>query len=133
MKNFNQSKVVRGCLVCSILLLSNAAQAESVKSILVAALSAPDGKASGIVEGKEVDYIHAQTGATDPVRAEVMTVHRFENEPNCGRLDLKLIQPNMPTNEGKRVEYFLRYELNICKDGTPPSEGVNIGPTSLRN
>ena len=81
-----------------------------VRSLLISALTAPDGTASGTVEGREADYIHAKTGATDPVKAEVSTVKRFANEPGCGRLALKLAQPNMPT-----------------KDGTPPAEGVDIG------
>jgi hypothetical protein len=116
-------------LLCSLILAANAANAaESVKSLLISALNAPDGKASGVVEGKEVDYIHAQTGATDPVQAEVSTVKIFANEPGCGRLALKLVQPNMPTKDGKREDFFMKYELNICKDGTSPTEGTDIGP-----
>ena len=121
-----------GCAVCSVLLPASAAHAaESVKSLLLSALNAPDGKARGTLEGQEVDYIHTKTGATDPVLGEVITVKRFEHEPGCARLNLKLIQPNMPTKSGQRAEYFLRYELNLCKDGTPPSEGVNMGPNTV--
>jgi len=119
-------------LLCSIVLVSNAAHAaESVKSLLISALNAPDGKASGVVEGKEVDYIHTKTGATDPVQGEVSTVKRFDNEPGCGRLALRLLQPNMPTKDGKREDFFMKYELNLCTDGTPPVEGVDIGAPKI--
>ena len=116
----------------SLFLASNASNAaESVKALLVSALNSPDGTASGTVEGREVDYIHEKTGATDPVQAEVSTVKLFVNEPGCGRLALKLTQPNMPTKDGKTENFFMKYELNICKDGTQPTEGVDIGSPQM--
>lgn len=115
--------------ICSLILAANAANAaESVTTLLISALNAPDGKASGEVEGKEVDYIHDKTGATDPVQGDVSTIKRFDNEPGCARLALRLVQPNMPTKDGKRENFFMKYELNICKDGTSPTEGTDIGP-----
>ena len=99
--------------------IANAAESYSVKSLLMEALSAVDGKASGIVQGKESDAIHAATGATDPVRAEVSTLKRFKQE-GCSRLAVKLIQPNTPTKQGGKVDFALNYELNVCRDGRPP-------------
>ncbi|PIX04273.1 MAG: hypothetical protein COZ77_07375, partial [Gallionellales bacterium CG_4_8_14_3_um_filter_54_18] len=78
---------------------ASAAESYSVKALLMQALSAPDGKARGIVEGKEADAIHAATGASDPLRAEVSTLKRFKQE-GCSRLAVKLIQPNTPTKSG---------------------------------
>jgi len=105
---------------------ANAAEGISVKALLMQALNAPDGKAKGIVEGKEANAIHAATGASDPVRAEVSTIKKFKQE-GCGRLAVRLIQPNTPTKDGGKTDFALNYELNLCRNGAPPSEGMDLG------
>lgn len=109
--------------------VASAAEYPSVKSLLMEALSAVDGKASGIVQGKEADAIHAATGANDPVRAEASTLKRFKQE-GCSRLSVKLIQPNTPTRQGGKVDFVVNYELNVCRDGRPPTEGMDLGEVS---
>jgi len=108
---------------------AGAAESYSVKALLMQALSAVDGKASSIVQGKEADAIHTATGSTDPIRAEVSTLKRFKQE-GCSRLAVKLIQPNTPTKQGGKVDFALNYELNICRDGKPPTEGMDLGEVS---
>lgn len=110
------------------LLASTASVAESfsVKTLLMQALNAPDGAAKGIVECKEADAIHAATGASDPVRAEVSTIKKF-NQEGCSRLAVRLVQPNTPTKEGGKTDFALNYELNLCRNGMPPSEGMDLG------
>lgn len=122
-------KPITTCMVCVLILMTTTAHAaESVKDLLVSALKSPDGKASGSdVVGREVDSIHSIAGATDPVKGEVSVIKRLDNEPGCARLSLKLIQPNTPTKDGKKGDFFMRYELNFCKNGTPPSIGVDVG------
>ncbi len=105
---------------------ANAAESFSVKTLLMQALNAPDGSAKGIVEGKEADAIHAATGASDPTRAEVSTIKKF-NQEGCSRLAVRLIQPNTPTKEGSKTDFALNYELNLCWNGMPPSEGMDLG------
>ena len=105
---------------------ASAAESFSVKTLLMQALNAPDGAAKGIVEGKEADAIHAATGASDPVRAEVSTIKKF-NQEGCSRLAVRLVQPNTPTKEGGRTDFALNYELNLCRNGMPPSEGIDLG------
>ena len=106
--------------------MASAAEGVSAKALLMQALNAPDGKAKGVIEGQEADKIHAVTGASYPVKAEVSTIRKFKQE-GCSRLKLRLIQPNAPTKDGKRVDFALDYELNICRDGSPPSEGIDLG------
>lgn len=106
--------------------MASAAEGVSAKALLMQALNAPDGKAKGVIEGQEADKIHAVTGASDPVKAEVSTIIKFKQE-GCSRLKLRLIQPNAPTKDGKRVDFALDYELNLCRDGSPPSEGIDLG------
>ncbi len=105
---------------------ASASESFSVKALLMQALNAPDGAAKGIVEGKEADAIHAATGASDPVRAEVSTIKKF-NQEGCSRLAVRLVQPNTPTKEGGRTDFALNYELNLCRNGMPPSEGMDLG------
>ena len=106
--------------------MASAAEGVSAKALLMQALNAPDGKAKGVIEGQEADKIHAVTGASDPVKAEVSTIRKFKQE-GCSRLKLRLIQPNTPTKDGNRVDFALDYELNLCRDGSPPSEGIDLG------
>lgn len=106
--------------------MASAAEGVSAKALLMQALNASDGKAKGVIEGQEADKIHAVTGASDPVKAEVSTIRKFKQE-GCSRLKLRLIQPNAPTKDGKRVDFALDYELNLCRDGSPPSEGIDLG------
>jgi hypothetical protein len=105
---------------------ANAAESVSVKALLMQALNAPNGGAKGIKEGKEADAIHAATGASKPVRAEVSTIKKF-NQEGCSRLAVKLIQPNTPTKEVGKTDFALNYELNLCRNGMPPSEGMDLG------
>jgi len=105
---------------------ASAAENVSVKTLLMQALNAPDGKAKGIVEGKEADAIHAATGVSDPVRAEVSTIKKF-NQEGCSRLAVRLVQPNAPTKDGGKADFALNYELNLCRNGMPPSEGMDLG------
>jgi len=105
---------------------ASAAEGFSVKALLMQALDAPDGKAKGIVAGKEADAIHAATGASDPVRAEVSTIKKF-NQEGCNRLAVKLVQPNAPAKAGGKADLVLNYELNLCRNGMPPSEGMDLG------
>jgi len=105
---------------------ASAAEGFSVKALLMQALDAPDGEAKGIVTGKEADAIHAATGASDPVRAEVSTIKKF-NQDGCSRLAVRLVQPNTPTKEGGKTDFALNYELNLCRNGLPPSEGMDLG------
>ena len=106
--------------------MASAAEGVSAKALLMQALNAPDGKAKGVIEGQEADKIHAVTGASDPVKAEVSTITKFKQE-GCSRLKWRLIQPNTPTKDGNRVDFALDYELNLCRDGSPPSEGIDLG------
>ena len=105
---------------------ASAAESFSVKTLLMQALNAPDGAAKGIVVGKEADAIHTATGAPDPVRAEVSTIKKY-NQEGCSRLAVKLVQPNTPTKEGGKADLVLNYELNLCRNGMPPSEGMDLG------
>lgn len=109
-------------LACLLMLTSaaHASESSTLKSLMLIALNSPDGTANGIVEGAVADKIHVTTGAYDPIRGEVTTIKRYKEE-GCSRLAVKLIQPNTPTKEGTKTDFALNYELDLCKNGQPPS------------
>ena len=41
------------------------------------------------------------------------------------------VQSNGDTERVFFGNFFMKYELNICKDGTQPTEGVDIGPPKM--
>jgi len=120
------NKNIQATTSLTITATASADESFSVKALLMQALNAPDGKAKGVVEGKEASAIHAATGASDPVRAEVSTIKKF-NQEGCSRLAVRLVQPNTPTREGGKTDFALNYELNLCRNGMPPSEGMDLG------
>jgi hypothetical protein len=41
-----------------------------------------------------------------------------------------LLQESVPTSDGGRIPFAVRYELNLCRDGRPPSEGMDLDAAS---
>lgn len=120
---------VKRCLfAATILLAAGSAQASesyTVKALMMKALNSPAGVAGGIVEGKEADKIHETTGSYDPLRGEVTTIKRYK-EKGCGRLAVKLTQPNTPTKQGTKTDFVMIFELNLCQNGMPPRDAVQF-------
>jgi len=120
---------VKRCLfAATILLAAGSAQASesyTVKALMMKALNSPAGVAGGIVEGKEADKIHEATGSYDPLRGEVTTIKRYK-EKGCGRLAVKLTQPNTPTKQGTKTDFVMIFELNLCQNGMPPRDAVQF-------
>ncbi|MGZ8256612.1 MAG: hypothetical protein ACXWTX_02455 [Gallionella sp.] len=98
---------------------ANAKDGNSMRGLMYEALSSQSGSARGIIEGKEADKIHQTTGSNDPTQCVVTTIKHFK-EAGCSRLSIKLIQPNVPTQQGTKTEFAFNYELNLCMSGRPP-------------
>ncbi|MFN3958237.1 MAG: hypothetical protein ACK4Q6_12110, partial [Tepidimonas ignava] len=69
------------------------------------------------------------TGSSAPVLAEVSTIKSFQQE-GCKRLQLRLRQGDVTDKEGRRGEIAFTYDFNLCRDGTPPTEGMDLGRVS---
>ncbi|MEO1767663.1 hypothetical protein [Thiobacter aerophilum] len=106
---------------------AHAAEYTSAKPLLLQAIDAPDGRAQGEIVGPIADKFRETTKSSAPVMAEVTTIKSFKQE-GCKRLNVRLTQANVPTKDGKLVEFAVNYELNLCRDGSPPTEGVNHSP-----
>jgi hypothetical protein len=101
----------------------------SVKQLMVRAIDAADGKASGFVLGQIADKFQRTTGSSAPVRAEVTTIKSFQQE-GCKRLNVRITQSGVPTSDGKSVDFGIDYGLNMCRDGSPPTEGMDLEQAS---
>lgn len=103
--------------------------AADLKAHLIAAIDAPAGRSDGDLTGPMADFFSAQTRSSAPVRVQVRTLSRFA-EAGCARLEATLIQDEVPTREGERIPFAVRYEINLCRDGQPPSEGIDLDTAS---
>ena len=103
--------------------------AADLKHHLIAAIDAPDGRSDGELSGRMAEFFKGQTRSPAPVRVQVTTLRKFA-EAGCARLEATLIQDDVPTKDGKRIPLAVRYELNLCRDGQPPSEGIDLDAAS---
>jgi hypothetical protein len=109
------------CLVGTV----HAAEYTSAKPLLMQAIDAPDGRVEGELVGPIADKFRETTKSTAPLMAEVTTIKSFKQE-GCKRLNLRLKQANVMTKEGKPVEFAVDYGINLCRDGSPPTEGMDL-------
>jgi hypothetical protein len=96
---------------------------------MVRAIDAPDGKARGFILGSIADKFKKTTGSSGRVSAEVSTIKSF-NRDDCKRLNVRLTQSDVPTSEGRTADFVVDYGLNMCRDGSPPTEGMDLEQTS---
>lgn len=104
---------------------ASAAEYDNVKSLMLGAIDAADGSARGVIVGPIARKFVATTGSGAPVLAEVTTLKNFRQE-GCKRLNVQLKQANVPAQDGKLAEFGIDYRLNLCRDGSPPTEGMDI-------
>ena len=97
----------------------------SVKQLMVRAIDAADGKASGFVLGQIAEKFQRTTGSSARVKAEVTTIKSFQQD-GCKRLNVRLTLSDVPTSDGKRAEFGIDYGLNMGRDGSPPTEGMDL-------
>ena len=112
-------------LGCAVLLGSGDMAAADLKAHLLAALDSPGGRSEGDLSGRMADLVRAQTRSSAPVRVQVRRLTTFA-QAGCARLQATLVQEDVPTSEGKQFPFAVRYELNLCRDGQPPSEGIDL-------
>ena len=116
-------KPARLLVTILILAMSPMAGAESsvtVKQLLLMAIDAPDGKASGVLTDAIADRFRQASGSSLPVLVEVSTLKQFRQE-GCRRLNLRIRQ------EGAgKGQFGIDYGINLCRDGSPPTEGIDL-------
>ena len=113
-------------MVSSISLAANLDEYTSVKPLMMQALDNPNEKVQGEVIGKIADKFSEATKSTSPVIATVTTIKQFKQE-GCSRLNLSFQQANVKDANGKLVDFRVDYGINLCKNGDPPVEGMDLG------
>lgn len=106
--------------------LSNGAGAQQrvsvvdAKSLLIAAIDAPDGQAHGQLTGDLADAITKRFNGTTPIFIDVSTERRYA-QAGCSRLKVRFWQdgvqlPGVPAPRRQTIDFGINY----CRDGLPP-------------
>ena len=85
--------------------------------------AAAEGSAEGVVTGKLAAFWQSGTKSDSPLYTKIATIKTF-SQPDCRRLNISLVQENVPTKTGDKVVYRQDYQMNVCSDGTPPKESI---------
>lgn len=113
-------------MVSSISLASGLDEYTSAKPLLLQALDDPNATIHGEMTGPIADKFKATTKSDSPVTATVTTIKQFK-QAGCSRLNLKLQQSNVLDTSGKPRDIALNLGINYCKNGSPPTEGMDLG------
>jgi hypothetical protein len=104
---------------------ATAAEYSNLKLAMMEAIGAPGGMITGTVVGPVADKFASTTGSRSPVMVDVTTLKSFRQE-GCKRLNVRLKQSNVQAKDGKSVEFGIDYGVNLCRDGNPPTEGMDL-------
>lgn len=113
----------RTVLVLSLLTLMGAAPAYAEELTYLIRSAAAEGSNEGEVTGKMAVFWKKTTGSNSPLYTKITTIKTF-SQPDCRRLNISLVQENVPTKSGDKVVYRQDYQMNVCSDGTPPKESI---------
>ena len=118
------AKILITFLFSALSALVSAEPSATVKQLLLMAIDAPDGKASGVLTDAIADRFRQTTGSPLPILVEVSTLKHFRQE-GCRRLNLRIRQ------EGAgKGQFGIDYGINLCRDGSPPTEGMDLEQAS---
>lgn len=84
-----------------------------------------NGQAKGEITGPMAANTQRITRSTKPVNAQVEVVKRF-NQEGCARLQFVLTQDDVPTQDGKTIQFKSAFQMNLCRDGRAPLEAVDM-------
>lgn len=95
--------------------------AQAIRSLMVAAIDAPDGRARGILAGPLADAIRARFNASGPIYVEVSTLQRYA-QAGCSRLNVRFRQDGvrLPASNEPRTQ-TVDFGINYCRDGSAPA------------
>ncbi len=121
-------RISRAPIFLMVMVLSvsaSAAEYSGIKQLLLAAIDASDGRTSGFILGHIAEKFKRTTGSSAPILAEVSTIKSFKQD-GCKRLNVRLTQGGVATSEGRTADVGMDYGLNLCRNGSPPTEGIDL-------
>lgn len=101
-------------------MLAGAVHADTLGALMKAAINAPDGRASGVLDDAVAGMISRTTGKAAPVAARIETVRVFR-QAGCRRLKATLSQP-----VHGQLDRVFSFEMNLCRDGSAPRESLDL-------
>jgi len=100
------------------------AKVEDAASLMVAAIDAPDGRASGVLVGKVANAVAQKYGRSDAVLIDVSTVRKLAQQ-GCSLLHVRFQQIRVVVpGEKKPKNTSAEIEIGLCRDGSQPKEAV---------
>jgi len=118
------AKILITFLLSALPALVLAEPSATAKQLLLMAIDAPDGKASGVLNDAVAVHFRETTGSPLPVLVEVSTLKHFRQD-GCRRVNLRIRQ------EGAgKGQFGIEYGINLCRDGSPPTEGLDLEQAS---
>lgn len=115
--------MTRRLLLLSLLAILASAPAQAKEITRLIRSAAAEGSNEGEVTGKMAVFWKKTTGSNSPLYTKITTIKTF-SQPDCRRLNISLVQENVPTKSGDKVVYRQDYQMNVCSDGTPPKESI---------
>lgn len=107
--------LVTGCVA--------SAHANTVRDYMIRALDG--GTVSGELHDSTARMWQLKSGSSAPVRIHVTKIKDYK-QAGCGRLKVTLWQDGVPTKDGKQTTAAMPFEMNLCRDGSPPLEAVDV-------
>lgn len=98
--------------------------AASIKELLEEAIDAPNGFVNAPLDGEITDLVRRTAPVQGDVMAHITTLKRFK-EPDCRRFRIELKARFAPESGQSGFVPFPQMEMNYCRGGTHPEEGVD--------
>jgi hypothetical protein len=133
MKNLMHPYLLALCILVAMSAAVHAQEVLSIKAVIAQTLS--EGKATAWVEGGIAEKYISQLqniakrppGPTSKmVLVQGERLQAFDTE--CGRINLKISRPGwtLPSKDGTQVPAIMGMDMNVCSDGSPAAQGMNI-------
>ena len=90
-----------------------------IKPLLKGAIE--HGAARGVIVGDAAAYVRQRFDTAAPIEVDVKRIHALP-QPGCSRLEVTTRQLAVSEN-GKREDKELVYQVSYCRDGTFPERG----------
>jgi hypothetical protein len=117
-----KNRITPVCCLITLVCASVPARADEVQTIIRHAIDATDGTAKGVVVGPIAERFKATFKINAPVLMDVSTVKVYKQE-GCRRLALRIYMPGgtVADKNGQAQPIEMKSQLNMCRDGNPPS------------
>lgn len=116
-------------LVSGLMQATNAAAIEfytGIKPLLYQAIE--NGQSKGELGGPWAGLFQRRFETQEPLYAKVTTLKRYQ-EPGCSKLNIQYSIAKAKTQAGERKKAIFDQQVNMCLDGNPPKEAIDIEKT----